>query len=374
MGCFYEKSSLPPFSQAKAYQRRKYFTALFHLGLELILLIALIGTGMALLFKQWAQAASSEFYLQAAAYYAFFFLSLWVFDLFLALYSSYFLEKTYGLSNQDLKGWGVEFFKKSVLSFSLSLFLVLGLYFLIRRFPARWWIGAWLGFAGMSYLLGQLFPILIVPLFYRYSRVENEALRKRICELVKRFGLPLENVYSLNLSKTTKKANAMFAGLGRTKRLVLSDTLIEKFTVEEIESVVAHELGHFKHKDIWHHLAFNFVCSFIGFALASHFLKKLVPALGYAGAEDLAAFPLLYLLFYLFAILLTPLGNAYSRWREREADRFSLKATGPAGFIPAMEKLAQINLADPEPHLLIEWWFYTHPPISKRIQMARNYK
>lgn len=359
--------------KAKAYQRKKYYTVLSHLGLELILLVALIASGMTFLFKQWAQMASPQFYLQLMVYYTFFFLFLWVFGLCFDLYSGYRLEKTYGLSNQNLKGWGIEFLKKSVLSLGLSLPLVLGLYVLIRRFPVHWWIGAWLAFAGVSYLLGQLFPVLIVPLFYRYSRVENEDLRKGIFELVQRFNLPLENVYSLNLSKTTKKANAMFCGLGRTKRLVLSDTLIQNFTVDEIESVVAHELGHFKHKDIWHHLVFNAICSFVGFALASSLLKRLAAALGYAGPQDLAAFPLLYFIFYLFSVLLTPLGNAYSRWREREADRFALKAMGPHGFIPAMEKLGRLNLADPHPHPLIEWWFYTHPPIGKRIKMARKY-
>lgn len=358
--------------KAKAYQRKKYFTALFHLGLELILLGALISGGMNFIFKRWAEAASSHFYFQAAANYTFLFIFLGLFDLGFGLYSGYRLEKSYGLSNQDLKGWMAEFLKKLLLSYGFSIFLVLALYLLIRRFPSHGWVGAWLAFSGASYLLGQLFPVLIVPLFYRYSRVENEVLRKRIFELVKRFGLPLENVYSLNLSKTTKKANALFAGVGRTKRLVLSDTLIEKFTVEEIESVVAHELGHFKHKDIWHHLAFNCFCSFIGFALAFHLLKNLAPSLGYEGTGDLAAFPLLYLIFYLFTIPLTPLGNAYSRWREREADRFALKATGPRGFIPAMEKLSEINLADPQPHPWVEWWFYTHPPIGKRIEMAKE--
>ncbi|MBI4115422.1 MAG: M48 family metalloprotease, partial [Candidatus Omnitrophica bacterium] len=181
-----------------------------------------------------------------------------------------------------------------------------------------------------------------------------------------------ENVYSLNLSKTTKKANAMFAGIGRTKRLVLSDTLIQNFTVDEIESVVAHELGHFKHRDIWHHFGFNLITSFVSFALVFHVLGFLTPHLGYKGVGDLAAFPLLYLMFYFFGLLLNPLSNAYSRWREREADRFSLKAVGSGGFIPAMEKLARLNLTNPKPHPLVVWWFYTHPPIEERIRMAKS--
>lgn len=358
--------------RAKAYQRKRYGYALIHLGLELALVAAFLFSGLTERAKECAESFSGNFYAQAAVYLALFFGYLTPFNLGFALFADFRLEQEYGLSNQNFRGWLLEFFKKLALSLVLFLLLGLGLYSLIRHFPGNWWVWAWLGFAAVSYLLGQLFPVLIVPLFYRYSRVEDEALKQRVFALVKRFGLPLENVYSLNLSKTTKKANAMFAGLGRTKRLVLADTLISKFTPEEIESVVAHELGHFRHRDIWHHLGFNLVTSFVGFWLAYSLVGTLAAALGYGGAHDLAAFPLLYLIFFAFAVLLTPLSNAYSRWREREADRFALRAVGPTGFIPAMEKLAELNLADPNPHPLIEWWFYTHPPIGKRIQMART--
>ncbi len=363
----------PDPGKAKAYQRKKYFISLFHLALEIVILVFLISSGATFFFKQTAGSVTPIYFFQIVVYYALFFLTLWAFDFFLALYSGFYLEHAYGLSNQNFGGWLIEMGKKTLLSFVLSLLLILGLYFLIQHFPDRWWIWAWLAFAVVSYLLGQLFPVLIVPLFYKYGRVENEALTQRIFNLVKRFHLPLENVYSLNLSKTTKKANAMFAGLGRTKRLVLADTLLQNFNVDEIESVVAHELGHYKHHDIWRHLGFSLVTSFASFALAFYALRFLAPSLGYSGASDLAAFPLLYLIFFLFGTLLNPIENAYSRWREREADRFALKATGPAGFIPAMEKLAELNLADPNPHPLIVWWFYTHPPIEKRIRMAQTF-
>ena len=358
--------------KAKAYNRKKYFVILFHLALQLVLLLSFILSGATFVFKKWTEAASPHFYAQTGIYYTLFFFYFWIFDLGFSFYSGFWLEHQYQLSNQNFLSWVFEQLKKTILSLALSVVLVLGLYALIRHFPQSWWIAAWLAFAGASYLLGQLFPVLILPLFYRYSRVEDNALKERIFKLVNRFKLPLENVYSLNLSKTTKKANAMFAGLGRTKRLVLADTLLQNFTADEIESVVAHELGHFKHHDIWYHLGFNFAASLMGFALAFKLLLILSPRLGYAGARDLAAFPLLYLIFFLFGILLTPLSNAYSRWREREADQFALKAVGKTGFIPAMEKLARLNLSDPRPHPVIVWWFYTHPPIEKRIQMAKG--
>ncbi|GEM_PF-49146 len=357
--------------KAKVYSKKKYTVALLHLGLELLLLAFLVISPLAILFREWSQNVSGNFYLQLTVDYALFFVYLWVFDVCFSYFSGFRLEHAFGLSNQTLPAWLWEFLKKTLLSFGITLPLVMGFYFLVRRFPDTWWFWAWLGFAGFAYLMGQLFPVLIVPLFYKYSRVEDEGLRKRVFDLVARYRLPLENVYSLNLSKTTKKANAMFAGLGRTKRLVLGDTLIQNFAHDEIESVVAHELGHFKNKDIWLHFGFNVATSFVGFLLAFRLLKKIVPQMEYTGMDDLALFPLLYLLSSLLGLTLVPLSNAFSRWREKEADRFALKAAGKSGFIGAMEKLAQINLADPNPHPLIVLWFYSHPPIAKRIAMAK---
>lgn len=359
--------------KAKAYERKKYFVELSHLVWQFFLLILILSSGINFIFKGWAEAATPSFYLEAALYFSLFFFLFWIFDVPFAFYSSYRLEHDYELSNQNLASWAIEILKKTLLSFTFSLGLVLSLYALIRRFPETWWVYAWAGFAGFGYLLGKLFPVLIVPLFYRYGRVEDEAIRARIFRLVERFRLPLENVYSLNLSKTTRKANAMFAGLGRTRRLVLADTLIENFTPEEIESVVAHELGHFKHGDVWRHLVFELAVSFAAFALTFQALKEFGPRLDFAGASDLAAFPFLCLILSFLALILTPLQNVFSRQLEREADRFALEAAGPSGFIPAMEKLGRLNLADPDPSRWIILWFHTHPPIAKRIEMARKF-
>ena len=200
------------------------------------------------------------------------------------------------------------------------------------------------------------------------------SLRKRIFDLAKRFGLPVENIYSLNLSKTTKKANAAFMGLGKTKRVVLSDTLIEHFDGDEIETVVAHELGHFKHGDIWRNLSFGLLTSFLMFWIAFNSADSAAVALGYDEVGDVAAMPLLFLIFYGVMLVLIPLQNGFSRRLERAADRFALEASSkPQAFIPCMTKLGRLNLADPEPPRLVEWFFYDHPAISKRIQMAQEY-
>ena len=297
-----------------------------------------------------------------------------VVDFPLDFYAGFFLEHRYELSNHTLRSWFSDFLKRAVLSFGLSLILLIALYALIWRFPDHWWLLAWAGYAGVSYVLGKLFPVFIVPLFYRYSPVGDESLKKRICDLAGRYGMPVKNVYSLNLSRTTKKANAAFMGIGKTKRVVLSDTLLEQFSPSEIEAVLAHELGHFKHHDIWKQLGFGLSVSLLGFWIAFHTAGVWSNAFGYSGVQDIAGLPVLFLVFYLFSLVLMPLQNGFSRWMERAADRFALEACGqPGAFISCMEKLAAVNLADPSPHPLYEWLFYDHPAVGKRVAFAERW-
>jgi len=239
----------------------------------------------------------------------------------------------------------------------------------------RWWLWAWAAYAFVSYILGKVFPVVIVPLFYKYGSLEDKELEAKVLGLAARFDMPVGNVYSLNLSKTTKKANAAFMGIGRTKRVVLSDTLIQNFTHSEVEVVVAHELGHYKHHDVWRLLALGLAASLAAFAAGFWGMKALVPALSLNSAADVAGLPLLFLIFYGVHLVLMPLMNGYSRRRERAADHFALKALETRDvFISCMEKLGEQNLADPEPPAWYEWFFYDHPSIGKRIEMAKTWK
>ena len=324
--------------------------------------------------KLHAANLSSNNYAVASIYFLFFSLFMLVFDLPLSYYSGFVLEHRFGLSNQTLGAWIVDTAKKSVLSFVLSLLLLLALYALIWTYPENWWVYAWAAYAVVSYVMGKIFPVFIIPMFYKYGNVEDEVLKTKIFSMAEKQGLPVENVYSLNLSKTTKKANAAFMGIGKTKRVVLSDTLIENFTHEEIETVVAHELGHFKHKDIWKQLFVGLVISFIGFWVAFKVMGPLSVRFGFEGIWDISALPLLFFVFYLFSLILTPAQNGFSRWIERQADEFALRVFPyPKVFISCMTKLAEVNLSNPKPGALYEWFFFDHPSISKRIQMAEKW-
>ena len=358
----------------KAYQRTRNWLTLWSLVLSLGIFAAAIFFRWTFLFYDWAVALTGSAYGSAFFYYVFFWAYTVVVSFPLSFYSGFVLEHRYDLSNQNFPAWILEWAKKQILSFVFSAALVLLLYALIWNFESSWWLWAWAGYAVFSLVLGKLFPVLIVPLFYKYSPITDEVLRKRIEALANRFDLQIKNVYSLNLSKTTKKANAAFTGMGKTKRVILGDTLLNAFSHDEIESVLAHELGHYKHRDIWMQFCFGVALSFVGFWITFHILGDFSHRLGYGGAGDIRSFPLLCLLSFLFSLVIGPAANALSRWAERRADLFALEATASrTPFISAMRKLSETNLADPNPHPLIEFLLYDHPAIGKRIQMAERF-
>lgn len=360
-------------ANARAYQRTKQSLTLLNLFITPLLLLGVLFFPISHFFVELAESVHANSYAQLSLYFLLFSVLMSALEFPLSVFSGFYLEHRYELSNQSFGAWFTTYLKKATLSFFFMAALLCGLYACIWKFEDKWWLVAWAGYTGVSYILGKLFPVLVVPLFYKYSEVEDGQLKERIVKLATRYGMPVKNIYSLNLSKTTKKANAAFMGIGKTKRVVLSDTLLSNFTGNEIETVVAHELGHFKHRDIWKNMGFGLVSSFILFAVAAQLMDPLAERVGFDGVQAIGALPVLMLLFFLMSVILMPLQNAFSRRMERAADRFSLKAyPQPEVFISCMEKLAKVNLADPKPNALYEWFFYNHPAISKRIKMARE--
>lgn len=362
--------------KAVTYQKIRRRLTLFHLLLTPMLLFILLGTGLTFGMRTNAIAATGgNEWLVGAIYFFLFSVYFLIFDLPLAYYSGFILEHHFGLSNQNFRGWLAEFVKKALLGFGFSLLLVEALYFLIRQFPQSWWLWSWAVYAFVSYIMGKLFPVLIVPIFYKYEKLNDPVLEGKIRALTARFGMPVENVYSLNLSKTTQKANAAFMGIGRTKRIVLSDTLVSHFTHPEIEVVLAHELGHYKHHDIWRFLGFGLLFSFLAFMAGFWGMTMLMPVFSLGSSADVAGLPLLLLIFYTANFIFMPFQNAYARHRENQADLFALRACSQKeSFISCMNKLADQNMADRNPPRWYEWLFYDHPSIQKRIQKAQGFQ
>jgi STE24 endopeptidase len=224
----------------------------------------------------------------------------------------------------------------------------------------------------MFVLLAQLAPVLLFPIFYKFEPLENDDLKSRLVKLGERAGTRVRGVYKWKLSEKSKKANAALTGLGNTRRIILADTLLDNYTPDEIEAVLAHELGHHVHRHILKSIAVQAVTTLAGFWAANWVLHFATDRLHmFETLSDFANLPLLVLLATVLSFLLMPALNAFSRYNERQADRYAFRSTASVGpFISAMNKLAEQNLAERTPSKFVEWFFHSHPAISRRVQAA----
>jgi len=292
----------------------------------------------------------------------------------LNFYSSYILEHKYKLSNQTLLKYFFESLKSTLVSGVIGIPILLLFYFILNEFGDYWWLVFAIAMFFISVILSQIFPILIFPIFYKVKPIEDEELKKRIRKLAAEAGLKVKNVYSFDMSKNTKKANAAFTGLGKTKRIILGDTLLSSYSKEEIETVIAHELGHYKKKHIIKNIIFGTANSFIMFFVISVLYKASLGWFGFASITEIAALPLLTLWAMLIGLIQSPIGNMLSRKFEYEADQYAIEVTNkPLSFIQTLNKLTEQNLGDKEPHPFVEWFFYSHPSIKKRIAAIENF-
>jgi STE24 endopeptidase len=288
----------------------------------------------------------------------------------LSFYSGYVVEHRFGLSTQTIGGWLNHWLKRNGLTIVLGAVLYLGLFWIIWHAGSYWWLIAAAAFFVVSIVLGQLAPVLFLPLFYKIERLDDESLAERINRLAEGTGLAIEGVYRIGLSAETTKANAMLAGLGRTRRVLLGDTLLEKFSPEEIEVIFAHEIGHHVHRHIPKMIAGGVVFSLLGFWLVD---RLIIWWAGVPSAADAptSTLPMVMFALTVFQLVLAPVQNAISRHYERQSDRYALQCTGLRdAYRSAFEKLAQINKADPEPNPIEVFLLHSHPPIAERLAMA----
>ena len=294
----------------------------------------------------------------------------------LSFYSGHVLEHKFGLSTQRFAGWLWRYAKRNLLGIALGAALIVGLYWLIWTTGAIWWLVAAGAFFLVSVLLGQLAPVLILPLFYKIERLDVPELTGRIAALAKGTGLSIEGVYRLDLSEETVKANAMLAGLGRTRRVLLGDTLLNGFSPEEIEVIFAHEIGH----HVFHHIR-KMIAAGVFYSAAGFFICDRVLA-AWAGAGNarldysqlpVYTMPLMMLVLTVFGMLLEPVQNIVSRHYERQSDRYAIERSGnKEAYVSAFRKLAKLNKDDPNPHPLEVFLFHSHPPIAERLAMAEE--
>jgi len=288
-------------------------------------------------------------------------------------YTGFYLEHKYKLSNQTFSKWLWENFKSSLVSLAIGIPILLVFYFTMNQFGDLWWLPFAVVMFFVSVVLAQIFPVLILPIFYKLTPIDNDELKTKIGALASNAGIKIENIYKFDMSKNTKKANAAFTGLGKTKRIILGDTLIDNYSNEEIETVIAHELGHYKKRHIVKNIVFGTVTSFLILFIIAFLYEKSLSWFGFTSITQVAALPLLALWSMLIGVVQMPLGNILSRKFEYEADEYAINSTQkPEEFIHTLEKLTEQNLGDKEPHPFVEWFFYSHPSIKNRINSIKQ--
>jgi STE24 endopeptidase len=284
----------------------------------------------------------------------------------------FWLPRRFGLLHQPLRSWLADRAKAAVLGSVLGVAGLLVVYGLMRA--TAWW---WLIAAGVFFVVGialaALFPVVVVPLFYRLTRLADPELERRLLALAERAGVAAIGVWVVDQSRKSRTANAAVIGLGRTRRIILFDTLATAFREDEVEAVLAHELAHHVHGDMRRGLLVQGVLTLATFWLAARLLDAGAGWWGLVGPADPAGLPWLALVLMGLGAIQLPLSNGFSRWIERQADDFALTLTGnPAAFIGAMERLGSLNLAERRPHRLKELLLYSHPALDRRIARARG--
>jgi len=361
--------------EARRYNRLRRWLSVSDFVLGLIMLIVLLATGWSGSLRDLAYRAADPSYALAVFFYV---TMLLILSKLLGSgldYYSFRLEHRYHLSNQKLGSWLWDELKGWLVGLVLATILVEVLYFTLRQWPQHWWLIAWAIFMGLFVFFAQIAPVVLLPLFYKFEPLEREELKERLVRLSERAGTRVRGVYEWKLSEKSKKANAALTGLGATRRIILADTLLNNYSDDEIEAVLAHELGHHVHKHIPKSILVQMGITFVGFWAANLVLHYAVEQRHmFETLSDFANLPLLVLVSTVLSFMLMPVLNAYSRFNERQADRYCFQSiSSVAPFISSMNKLAEQNLAERTPSKWVEWFFHSHPAITKRVAAAESW-
>ncbi len=360
---------------AKRYHRNRRLVGLASWLITTALVIAFLWTGATVWLRDFAYQVFRHPALALLVYAAILGATMKFLHLPASFYRGFRLERRYGLSRQTFRGWAKDYLKASVLSALLGLAALEILYYALGRYPKFWWVIVAVIFVLFVVVLANLAPVLLFPLFFKFKPLENTELNERLQKLCERVKTRVRGVWEWKLGEKSSRANAALVGWGNTRRIILADTLLENYAPEEIQSVLAHELGHHVHADMWRGLALEATLTFVSFYAAHRVLLFATPPFGFRGLADFANLPLLMLAGTAISLAALPLANAFSRHTERAADRFALETTRDReAFISSMEKLGAQNLAEPKPNRLIEFIFYSHPPVEKRLALAREMK
>jgi STE24 endopeptidase len=361
---------------AKEYARIRRRLWLVDTSITAVYALAWLILGWSVLLRDWLSGYTTNPWVLVPAFAAVYGGIIFLINLPLSYYGGFVLPHRYDQSTQSFKDWVLDQLKGMAIALPIGLILLEGVYAFLREFPDTWWL--WTAGAVLLFqvILANLAPVLIAPIFNKYIPLgdEHADLAERLMRLAERANTKVKGVYKFDMSKRTKAANAALAGIGNTRRIVLGDTLINEFAPDEIETVLAHELGHHVHKDIPLLIGFGTVVTLLGLYLASIVMNWAVVYFGFTSVADPAAMPMLELILGAYGLVIMPLENAVSRWRERMADEYALQTTGNReAFSSAFTRLANQNLGEVDPERWVVVMFYSHPPLGERIAMAQSW-
>ena len=370
-----ESNLQPDAAEARTYNRARRLVEIGDLAISFGFLIALLATGWSNSLSDLARRMGGDRYVLSLFFYV---LLLSVISKALGVgldFYSFRLEHRFNLSNMRMTTWIKDQVKAWLIGLLLGTVLAEIVYGLMRTSPELWWLYAWLIFIGLFILFAQLAPVILFPLFYKFVPLQNEDLKQRLMRLGERAGTRIRGVYEWKLSEKSKKANAALTGLGRTRRIILADTLLDHYSNDEIEAVLAHELGHHVHSHMLKIILVELGVAFLGFWSANQVLQYAIYERHmFQHLTDFANLPLLVLVFSLLSMLLMPARNAYSRFTEWQADQYCWKSVPSiTPYVTAMKKLNSQNLSEGHPSRVVEILFHSHPPVSKRIAAAEEW-
>jgi STE24 endopeptidase len=357
--------------EAREYGWLSLRLLLLDIGMASFFLLALLFTGASEVLACWL---SLPLPLAAALYLLILVLGYGMIMGPVGYYEDFVLPRRYGLSNQSLGGWLRDRARAFTLGLLLCLSLVTVIYSLMDCLPTLWWLATGLIVFLVSLLLAWLTPTLLVPLFFKLKPLEDGELKERLANLAKKAGIDIKHVLVMNLSSKSTTANALVAGWGGSRRIILSDTLLRGYSVDEIEVTLAHELGHHLHRDFAKLMSIHALALLLAFYCADLALRAGVVLLSFQGMNDLAALPWLVLVLAMFILFLQPLLNWYNRRTELESDRAALELSNkPQAFVSLMTKLTDQNLQQAEPSRLTKLLFHNHPSYRERVKVASDY-
>jgi len=358
--------------QARRYEKEKRLLGLTGLFLSLSILLLFYYSGLSRGLAQ--DFNRNSIILTFLGYVAVLYFLFFLFQFPLSLYASYFHEHKWNFSNQAFRGWLWDQAKAFLVGL-VVLNLVLGvLFYLMAYYPRLWWLIAGFAMAIVSIVFSTILPVVILPIFNKYTPIQDDELTESLRKILGREGLKSSGFFKEDMSRQTKKENAFLAGLGNTRRVVLGDNLMNHMTIPEIESIIAHEVGHYRYRHIWKFIFLGTLQQIIVFYLLNIAMRSFFPDFLSSARLNLALLPWLALLMGVISgFVFGPLGNAISRYFERQADTYALEnISDKKAFLTAMAGLANRNLSNAYPSWWVKWLYYSHPPIGERLEYTEK--